>query len=133
MDSRSAVLPTMSKRRSANMLCSPARISGDVATMKTRITRRCGPFRCAELPAARSRAGRASNRREEIRNATGEGLVHRWPSQDRQWIENVFPLCPAKCAQPSAKLARLDFPARLPAKPVRTCGRLHEASAQDEA
>src|SRR5882724_1901899 len=113
------------------MLCRPARISGEAATIKTRITRRFGPFRGSNLPAVPSHAGLVSSRHEEIRNAADASLVHLWRSLDLRWIENTFPPCPAKCLRPSARLARLDCPARLPAKPVRTCGHCREAGAPD--
>src|SRR5258708_34162987 len=97
MDSRSAALPAMSTRVSVSTLCRPARISGEAATIKTRITRLFGPFRRSEFPAARSHAVLVSSRRGGIRDAAGEYLLHLSPWHDRGVIEKIFLQSQARC------------------------------------
>src|SRR5438105_12736323 len=93
MDSRSAALPTMSTWLSASIPCRPARISGEAATIKTRITQRLHPLRHSKLPAVQSHDGLVNSRHEGIRNAAGEGPLHLSSWQDRRWIENAVPPC----------------------------------------
>src|SRR5438046_9512250 len=118
MGSRSAALPTTSTRLSASILCRPARISGEAATIKTRITQRLHPFRRSNLPAAPSRDGLASNRHEEICNEAGASLDHRSPSQGLQPMQTFALHLLQTCLQPSVRLARPDCHARLQTRPT---------------
>ncbi len=71
--SKLATLPTTSTFLVLMTLCSPVRVSGEGATMNTRITLPRNPSTIAGHPVEQSRDGRASNLRAEIRAARGGG------------------------------------------------------------
>jgi hypothetical protein len=112
-DSKLATLPTTSTFRDLMTLCSPARVSGEAATMNTRITQPRNPSTIAGRPVERLRGEPASNLRAEIRAVRVEGRFLGEFLRGHRAMRRFLLRYPAKCRLVREKQRKPDYTAPL--------------------